>query len=148
MAHEFRMQRRVAFAETDMAGIVHFSNFFRYMEEVEHAFFRSLGLRVHGHVDAMQGWARLEATCSYRAPLRYEDVVELHLSVREKRSKSIRYEIVFRRPSDEDPDTVVEAARGSVTAVCVRKDGERGPLRAVCMPPEVDSQIETAPNLA
>jgi acyl-CoA thioester hydrolase len=32
MAFEFKLTRRVEFAETDMAGIVHFSNFFRYME--------------------------------------------------------------------------------------------------------------------
>ena len=43
MAHAFTMQRRVEFAETDMAGILHFSNYFRFMESVEHAFFRSLG---------------------------------------------------------------------------------------------------------
>jgi acyl-CoA thioesterase FadM len=39
----FSINRRVQFAETDMAGIVHFSNYFRWMEEVEHAFFRSVG---------------------------------------------------------------------------------------------------------
>jgi len=46
MAFEFSISRRVQFAETDMAGVVHFSNYFRWMEEVEHAFFRSVGLSV------------------------------------------------------------------------------------------------------
>ena len=46
MAFEFKLTHRVAFAETDMAGIVHFSNFFRYMENTEHAFYRSLGWSV------------------------------------------------------------------------------------------------------
>ena len=32
MAYEFKVQRRVEFSETDMAGIVHYANFFRYME--------------------------------------------------------------------------------------------------------------------
>jgi len=45
MAYEFKLVRRVEFNETDAAGIVHFSNFFRYMESVEHAFFRSLATR-------------------------------------------------------------------------------------------------------
>ena len=35
MTYEFHNQHRVEFAETDMAGIVHFSNFFRYMEMAE-----------------------------------------------------------------------------------------------------------------
>ena len=46
MPTEFSIPRRVQFSETDMAGIAHFSNFFRMMEEVEHAFFRSVGLSV------------------------------------------------------------------------------------------------------
>ena len=49
MAYEYKMTRRIEFAETDMAGIVHFSNFFRMMEATEHAFFRSLGLSIHAH---------------------------------------------------------------------------------------------------
>ena len=46
MAFEFKAIRRVEFSETDMAGIVHYSNFFRYMETAEHGFFRSLGYSV------------------------------------------------------------------------------------------------------
>src|SRR5213078_989612 len=42
----FRTTRRVEFADTDMAGIVHFANFFRYMESAEHEFLRSHGLSV------------------------------------------------------------------------------------------------------
>ena len=44
MAHEFKLTRRIEFFETDLAGIVHFSNFYRMMESTEHAFFRSLQL--------------------------------------------------------------------------------------------------------
>ena len=40
MATPFRVTRRVEFHETDMAGIVHFSNFFRYMEFAEVEFLR------------------------------------------------------------------------------------------------------------
>ncbi|MHC4993297.1 MAG: acyl-CoA thioesterase, partial [Planctomycetota bacterium] len=47
MPHDFKLLRTVEFFETDMAGIVHFSNYFRYMEATEHAFFRSFGATVH-----------------------------------------------------------------------------------------------------
>ena len=47
MPYEFHSRQRVEFADTDMAGIVHFANFFRYMERAEHEFLRSLGLSVH-----------------------------------------------------------------------------------------------------
>ena len=46
-ASNFVYRRRILFHETDLAGIVHFSNFFKYMEEAEHAFVRSIGLSIH-----------------------------------------------------------------------------------------------------
>ena len=98
MPSEFKLTRRVEFAETDMAGIVHFSNFFRMMESTEHAFFRSLGFTIHGHENgATIGWPRVSASCDYRAPLRFEEEVEIHLIVAEVRSRSIRYQFIFRK---------------------------------------------------
>ena len=46
MGKVFKTRRRVEFRDTDMAGIVHFSVFFAYMEQAEHELLRSLGLGV------------------------------------------------------------------------------------------------------
>ena len=46
MTTEFSISRRVEFSETDLAGIMHFTNFYRWMEICEHEFLRSLGLSV------------------------------------------------------------------------------------------------------
>jgi acyl-CoA thioester hydrolase len=43
----FITTHRVEFFETDLAGIVHFANYYRFMEQAEHAFFRALGLKIH-----------------------------------------------------------------------------------------------------
>ena len=138
MAHSFKMTRSVTFAETDMAGILHFSNYFRYMEEAEHAFFRSIGFRVHScERSRAWGWARRNATCDYQRPLRYEDEVELHLVVKEKRSKALVYDVRFMLAGDE-------VARGQVTAVCVEQT-DNGELRAAEIPPAIDAAIEQAP---
>ena len=158
MASEFVTERIVEFAETDMAGILHFSNYYRYMEACEHAFFRSLGLRVHTHdEDGAWGWARGHAECRFRRPLRYEDVVELHLFVREKNEKSIVYEVVFlekassardenhaRHGADDSDHDTTEVARGRMTVVCVAPTGESGRLRAMPMPENVDRLIEVS----
>ena len=59
MPYEYKVRRRVEFSETDMAGIVHYSNFFRHMEAAEHAFFRSLGYSVvTTQTDPPRGWPR------------------------------------------------------------------------------------------
>lgn len=139
MAYEFKVKRVVEFVETDMAGILHFSNYFRYMESVEHGFFRSMGLSVHPHSESeVWGWARGSAECQFLEPLSYEDEVEIHLLVREKRRASITYEIVFRRQDRE-------VARGKMTVICVAKAAGGDKIRAATMPAEVDAAVEVAP---
>ncbi len=141
MPHEFKLIRRVEFAETDMAGIVHFSNFFRMMESAEHAFFRSLGFTIHGHADGTTiGWPRVSASCDYRAPLRFEEEVEIHLMVAEVRSRSIRYQFIFRRVADG-----TEIARGQVAAVCATVDKTTGKLTPVPIPEPIRAAITAAP---
>ena len=138
MAHSYTTTRRVTFAETDLAGILHFSNYFRYMEEAEHAFFRSLGFRVHScERSGAWGWARRSASCDYQRPLRYEDEVELRLRVKEKRKKALVYQVRFVLDG-------AEVARGEVIAVCVAK-AEDGQLRAAEIPAAVDAAVEAAP---
>jgi YbgC/YbaW family acyl-CoA thioester hydrolase len=141
MPFEFKLTRRVEFAETDMAGIVHFANFYRMMEATEHAFFRSLGFTIHGH-DPMSatGWPRVSASCDFRAPLRFEDEVEIHLLVAEVRTRSIRYVFVFRKVADGS-----EVARGSVEAVCASVEKATGKLSAVPIPEAVRAAIQPAP---
>ena len=143
MPYEFVHRRTVEFAETDMAGIVHFSNFFRWMEAAEHAFFRSLGQSVHGgEGGAMWGWARVHAACDYHAPVRYQDEVEVRLLVREKRPSAITYVHVFTRVSPDPPRVV---ARGTITAVCVARAPGEERMRAAPMPADIARLVEVAP---
>ncbi|HAA49587.1 MAG TPA: acyl-CoA thioesterase, partial [Planctomycetaceae bacterium] len=46
MSVPFKTSRRVEFADTDMAGLIHFVTFYRMMESVEHEMFRTLGTSV------------------------------------------------------------------------------------------------------
>jgi len=144
MPYEFKTERTVEFAETDMAGILHFSNYFRYMEEAEHAFFRSLGLSVHPSnptgPEKAYGAARRSAACTFTRPLRFEDVVELHVRVKEKRSRSISYDFVFRKTPE-----LTEVARGEITVVFVTKGEDGSSLTAIPIPPEVDALVVAAP---
>ena len=140
MPYEQLIRRRVEFSETDMAGIVHYSNFFRYMEAAEHEFFRTLGFSVvTRQVDPPVGWPRVRAECDYKQPLRFEDEFEVHMLVSEKKSKSLSYQFRIRKM-----DTQVEVARGSLTVVCVTHQG--GALKATTIPKEIADKIEVAPG--
>ena len=141
MPCEFKVVRRVEFSETDMAGIVHYSNFFRYMESAEHAFFRALGFSiVTTATDPPVGWPRVHASCDYRQPLRFEDEVEIHMLVCEKKAKSLSYLFKFRKLNGPAP---VEVARGKLTVVCVTRDAH-GTMSAAAIPEAIASQIEVA----
>ncbi len=142
MAHRFTCTERVQFSDTDMAGIVHFSNFFRYMERVEHGFFRSLGFSIVDPLEEGQervGWPRVHASCDYMAPLRFEEEFECELIVEEVRSKVIRHLIRFWKKDG------TLAAEGRITAACVRKDPATGQMKAVAIPQRFVDKIEAAP---
>ena len=137
------MRRSVIFSETDAAGIMHFANFFGWMEDAEHAFFRSLGFSIHsGKGAGAIGWPRVHASCDYRAPLRFEEEAEIVLRVREKRSKSLAYSFTVYKI---DGETRIEAARGELVAVCVAWDESSGAMKAIPIPSEIADKIEAAP---
>src|SRR5262245_7800779 len=91
MSAELRLQRRVAFSETDTAGIVHFSNYFRYFEDAEHALWREVGLSIHPQQSGI-GWPRVSASCEYHRPLRFEQEFEIRIGIGEITGRTIRYE--------------------------------------------------------
>ena len=92
------------------------------------------------HFEEPVGWPRVYAACDYRAPLRFEDEVEIHLLVTAKKSKALSYVFKFRKLNANPP---VEVARGSLTVVCVMKKPD-GSMGAVSMPKEFADKIEVA----
>jgi acyl-CoA thioester hydrolase len=143
MAFEFKLTRRVEFAETDMAGIVHFSNFFRYMENTEHAFIRSLGASViMSNLNPPLGFPRVHAECDYRRPLKFEENLEIHLLVREKRPKVLSYLFKFRKPTAKGETELI--AHGVLTVVCVTHHVD-GTMTPTPIPDFLAKQIEVAP---
>ena len=133
---EYRLQRRVNFYETDAAGIVHFSNFFRYMEEAEHEMWRAGGMSV-AERDATIGWPRVNVSFDYFRPLRYEEEFEILIRVVEIGEKRIRYNCTL----SSGGSTV---ASGSMTIACVRRLPNE-PMRSIPIPPEIASRFKVAP---
>jgi acyl-CoA thioester hydrolase len=142
MAYEYTIVREVEWHHTDMAGIMHFSNFFYFMEAAEHAFFRSLGMSINTTDPEPLGWPRVHAACDFSYPLQFEDSVEIRLLVREKRQKSLVYTIVFRKVNGE---LQREVARGTLAVACVKRDSATGKLTAVPIPKVIADKIDTAP---
>ena len=133
----FHTTRRVEFVDTDMAGIVHFSNFFRFMESAEVEYLRSLGMSVAMSWEGQRiGFPRVSASCDYLRPARFQDVVDIAVRVHKIGVKSVTYEFEFSRDGEV-------LARGQVTAVCCRVlDGHR--LESVAIPKVLRRKLESA----
>ncbi len=131
----FRTQRRVEFVDTDMAGIVHFASFFRYMESAEHEFLRSRGLSVVLDWEGEHlGFPRVSATCDYVKSARFEEVIDILMRIERLGAKSISYAVEFFRGDDL-------LARGKLTCVCCRVGD--GPLVSVEIPAGIRARLQS-----
>ena len=134
MPSHYRLKRRVQFYETDAAGIVHFSWFYRYMEEAEHALWREVGLSIAPREEEEVGFPRVSASFDFHRPLYFEDEFEIDLVVKEITAKTIRYSATVT-----SGDNTI--ATGSLTIICVRKKlGE--PMKAIAIPDEIDDRFQ------
>ncbi|WP_231617247.1 acyl-CoA thioesterase [Novipirellula aureliae] len=164
----FRTQRRIEFRDTDAAGIAHFSVFFTMMESAEHELIRSLGFSVLGNSglgnsglgnsglgnegpensgpeneglkNTAVTWPRVAASCDYQSVARFEDLLDLDLSIKKLGNSSVQYEIRFSKASDGLPPTQV--AVGSLTAVCCELH-PGGSLKKVTIPDVIRQQLQT-----
>ena len=131
MLSEYRLRRRVNFYETDAAGLVHFSCFFRYMEEAEHALWREAGLSIVPP-DSTVSFPRAALSIEFKAPLFFEDEFEVHVRLTALSPRSLTYAHTITRG-----DTVI--ATGTMTAVCVGKSA--GPMKAVEIPAAIRERL-------
>jgi acyl-CoA thioester hydrolase len=138
MVSEYRLHRRVLFYEADPAGIVHFSWYFRYMEEAEHALWREAGLSIAPR-DGEFVFPRINAAFDYHNPLRFEDEFEVRIRVAAITDKTMRYACVLTRGT-------TKIATGSLTIVCATK--QDGDMKAAPFPPGIATRFEVAPGHA
>jgi len=78
-SYPFQHRIRVRFAETDAMGIVHHSRYLPYLEEARVAYLRELGHPYAALREEGIDYAVLECFVQYRRPLRFDDVVDVHL---------------------------------------------------------------------
>src|SRR5947209_20211153 len=131
----FRTTRRIEFADTDRAGIVHFANFFRFMEAAEQEFLRSRGLSVALDWEGQAlGFPRVSASCDYLKPAYFEDVLDVTVRVTRVGRKSVTYVFEFSRGGDL-------VARGQVSSVCCRVAADQR-LESLEIPPAVRQRLE------
>lgn len=135
MSSYFTYRRRVQFAETDLAGIVHFSRLFRYMEEAEHAWWRAAGLSVADPQSDL-AWPRLSAAMEFRNPLRFEEEFDVSLRLSAVNRRSLEYTCTIRRG-----ETLI--ATGTMASICARRQAD-GTMKAAEIPADLIERLNAA----
>jgi 4-hydroxybenzoyl-CoA thioesterase/acyl-CoA thioester hydrolase len=131
----FRTTRLIEFADTDMAGIVHFSAFFRYMEAAEHALLRILGLSVAMDWEGQTlTFPRVAASCEFLKPARFEDMLDVTARVVRLGNKSVRYAFEFHLKGQL-------VARGELSSVCCVLRTRGKTLEAVAIPAGIRERL-------
>ncbi len=125
----FKFQFYVNWVDTDALSVVHFSNYFRYFEKTEEAFYKSTGIDQNEIEERNRvAFPRVDVRCSYEFPCRYGDDLEVSLSLSEITDKAVSLAFDVRNLTHGKL-----SAKGAVTLVCV--DTQK--WKAVSIPPEL-----------
>lgn len=129
----FVYRHQVQFVDTDMIGIVHFSNFFRYMEAAEDALLRHLDIPLLVEEEGVPiSFPRLAVHCSFLSPIRYPDIVAIEVGVAELGPKKIRFTFRFRVGDRHCAD-------GEILAICCKLGTQ---MRSIPIPADVLAKFE------
>jgi acyl-CoA thioester hydrolase len=128
LASEHTIKRRVQFYETDAAGIVHFSWFFRYMEEAEHALWRENGLSIHPEQSDI-GWPRVGAACEFHRALKFEQEFDVTIRVTEITKRTMSYVCEITQDGQK-------IATGTLRIACVSKLPD-GSMKSLEIPQDI-----------
>jgi acyl-CoA thioester hydrolase len=118
---------RVIYGDTDQMGVVYYANYFRYFELARGEYFRARGGSYRDVEAKGLMLPVVEASCSYRSPARYDDVLHVKADLSEMKRASMRFTYEVRR---EGQDAIL--VTGQTLHACVNKEG-----RPVALPEDV-----------
>ena len=116
MSESFEYTQLVQFRDTDAAGIMHFSVYFTMMEEAEHV---GTSVVVTSE-ETVISWPRVSSQCNFSGTARFEDEVQVQVSISRIGTRSITYQFTFLISGKQIAD-------GSMTSVCceITADGPK-----------------------
>lgn len=110
---------RVIYGDTDQMGVVYYANYFRYFELSRNEFFRAWGgsyreLEQQGFMLPV-----VEASCSYKQPARYDDVLLVRPRIAELRRASFTFSYELYR----EGSAATLLCTGRTQHACITREG-------------------------
>lgn len=118
--HKTRL--RVPLFEVDLGLAVYHGNYYHLFELGREAFLRDLGYPYRRFMDQQLHLSIVEASCSYRRPLHYDELIEVHTRIDWWRTRSLAFsQAIYRCKGEDEP---VLCTRATLNMVCVRFTGQ------------------------
>ena len=130
---EFILPVRVYYEDTDVAGIVYYANYLRFLERGRTEWIRTLGIDQSILIEQGLAFAVTEVNIKYLKPARFNDLLEVVTRVKQAGKASLTFEQMAR--NKENPDLIY--CQGEVKAVCVRMDK----MKPVALPERIVEEV-------
>ncbi|CCO24849.1 acyl-CoA thioesterase [Maridesulfovibrio hydrothermalis] len=112
------MNHSVSYGETDAMGVVYYAEYLHFFERSRSLYIRERGM---SYAEVEQRGIYLpvrEASCRYRVPAQYDDMLNIHVGISEWKRASIKF--IYDIYKD---DRSILVASGFTEHACVNKDG-------------------------
>lgn len=113
---------RIPLFEVDLGQAVYHGNYFHLFEIARENYLRDLGYAYRRFMDQGLHLTIVETTCSYRRPLHYDELVEIHTSLSWWRTRSVGFVQSIYRCDSGKPNVLCTHA--TLNMVCVRFSGQ------------------------
>ena len=113
--NEFIIPVRVYYEDTDVAGIVYYANYLRFMERGRSDWIRSIGIDQGTLIEQGLAFAVTEVNIKYLKPARFNDLLEVVTEVHPESRASMLFKQSIR--DKQHPDIIY--SRADVKAVCI-----------------------------
>ncbi len=118
MSVSCRASVRVIYGDTDQMGVVYYANYLRYFELSRSELFRSVGISYLEFEKSGFALPVIEAHVNYKAPARYEDVLDIVIRLTQLKKVSLRLDYDIVRQADQ-----LLLCTGYTVHCCVSKTG-------------------------
>ncbi len=126
------LPHRVSYGETDAMGVVYYAEYLHYFERARSEFLRQFGMSYNEVEERGVFLPVREASCRYRSPLRFDNLVYVRALISEWRRASI----IFTYEIHNEAKTQIMAT-GQTQHACVDRTGRPVPtpdwLKNICL---------------
>jgi len=124
-----KISKRIYYHDTDCGGVVYYANYLKYLEEARTEYFLDRGIDLKKLVDQGIYFVVKQVNIDYKAPARYQDIIEIIAKPGNIKTSSIE----FLQEINKDDTLLIEA---SVILVCVDRN-----FRPIRIPDRIKKEI-------